>query len=58
MNKDIALCYSNVAKDSMLQAVHEIKDDNDISDNAVSCEGTWQKRGVFFSQWYCHHFKC
>ena len=45
MNKDIALCYSNVAKDSMLQAVHEIKDDNDISDIAVSCDGTWKKRG-------------
>ena len=47
MNKDIALCYSNVATDSMLQAAQEIKGDDEepICDIAVSCDGTWQKRG-------------
>ena len=47
MIKDIALYYSNVATDSMLQAVQEIKGDDEepICDIAVSCDGTWQKRG-------------
>ena len=46
-NKDIALCYSNVVTDSMLQAVREIKGDDEepICDIAVSWDGTWQKRG-------------
>ena len=37
-----------VADNSMLQAVHEIKGDNSddlICNIAVSCDGTWQKRG-------------
>ena len=47
MNKDIALCYSNVATDSMLQTVQEIKGDDEeaICDIAVSCDGTWRQRG-------------
>ena len=47
MNKDIALYYSNVATDSMLQATQEIEDDDEepICDIAVSCDGTRQKRG-------------
>ena len=46
MNKDIALCYSNVATDSMYQAVQEIKGDDEkpICYIAVSCDGMWQKR--------------
>ena len=41
MNKDIALCYSNVATDSMLQAAQEIKGDDEeaMCDIAVSCDG-------------------
>ena len=55
MNKDIALYYSNVATDSMLQAAHEIKGDGEepICDIAVLCDGTLQT-GLFFSQWDCH----
>ena len=48
MNKELAACYSTVADNSMLQAVHEIKGDNSndlICNIAVSCNGTWQKRG-------------
>ena len=48
MNKELAACYSMVADNSMLQAVHEIKgDDNDdlVCNIAVSCNGTWQNRG-------------
>ena len=47
MNKDIALCYSDVATDSMLQAAQEIKGDDEeaMCGIAVSCDGTWQKRG-------------
>ena len=50
MNKDIASCHSNVAAQSMLQAVHELRDNYNISvyyivDTSVSCDGTWQKRG-------------
>ena len=47
MNKELA-CYSTGADNSMLQAVHEIKGDNSndlICNIAVSCDGTWRKRG-------------
>ena len=48
MNKELAACYSTVADNSMLQAVREINGDNSddlICNIAVSCDGTWQKRG-------------
>ena len=48
MNKDIAVSYSKVAKGCMFEAVNEVHsgaDDNLLCDIAVSCDGTWQKRG-------------
>ena len=49
MNKELAACYSIVADNIMLQAVHEIKgDDSDdlVCNIAVSCDGTWQKKDI------------
>ena len=47
MNKDIAACYSKVAQDSMSEAGNDLHkgDENLVCDVAVSCDGTWQKRG-------------
>ena len=48
MNKDIAVSYSKVATGCMLEAANEVHsgaDDNLLCDIAVSCDGTWQKRG-------------
>ena len=48
INKDIAVSYSKVAKDCMLEAsndVHSGADVNLLCDIAVSCDGTSQKRG-------------
>ena len=50
MNKDIAVSYSKVAKGCMMEAANEVHsgaDDNLLCDIAVSCAGTWQKRGFF-----------
>ena len=46
MNNDIVTCYSKVAANNMLEALHELRGDineNVICDVAVSCDGTWQK---------------
>ena len=61
MNKELAACYSTVADNSMLQAIHEIKGDNSddlICNIAVPCDGTWQKKRVFLAQWCCQCGKC
>ena len=53
MNKELATCYSTVADNSILQEVHGINgDDSDdlVCNIAVSCDGTWQKRGLFLAQ--------
>ena len=50
MNKDIAICYSNITEKYKYDAVNELKSnvaesEDGIYDVAVSCDGTWQKRG-------------
>ena len=48
MNKDISASYSKVAKGCMSEAANEVHsgaDENLLCDIAVSCDGTWQKRG-------------
>ena len=46
MNKCIADSYYFVAKESMQNAAKDLRSDTeDICDVAVSCDGSWQKRG-------------
>ena len=45
MNKNIAESYRYVAKESMENAAKELRLWTDITNVAVSCDGSWQKRG-------------
>ena len=47
MNIEVATCYTDGAGESMQQAIDKIQGDidGDICDFAVSCDGTWQRRG-------------